>query len=62
MNITSYSREKIQEFVRAGVSPPEVLRDYDILMDVKTGANMMAIAEKNRVSERTVIRIKQKYG
>lgn len=62
MNLLSYTEEQIKELMVSGIAKPEVLRDYNILKDLKTGANMMAIAERNRVSERTVIRVKQKYG
>lgn len=62
MRLSDYKEEQIKEFIRSGVAKPEVLRDYGILQDLKTGANMLAVAERHKVSERTIIRVKQKYG
>jgi transposase len=62
MRLSDYKEEQIKEFIMSGVAKPEVLRDYGILQDLKTGANMLAVAERHKVSERTIIRVKQKYG
>lgn len=61
MNITDYSREEINKLVSAGVAPVQALRDYDVIMGLKSGKTFIDVAVENRLSERQVFRIKNKY-
>jgi Mor family transcriptional regulator len=59
--IASYSREDIQQFVKDGICPVQVLRDYDVVKAAIEGKHILDIAVENRVSRAQAYNIINKY-
>lgn len=61
MNLLSYSREQIQQFVKDGICKEKALRDYDVLKAIDTGKKINAVADETDISDRQVYRILHSY-
>jgi Mor family transcriptional regulator len=60
--ITNYRREDIQKFVKDGIAPMQVLRDYDIVKAKMEGKKIDDIMFENKISRPQVFRVLNKYG
>lgn len=61
MNITNYSREQIQQFIKDGICSVDTLRHYEVLKELEKVGNVTHVATDNNLSRSTVIRIRNKY-
>lgn len=61
MNITSYSREQIKQFVQDGICDVQALRDYDLLKQIQSGDKITNVALDHNLSRAGVYKIKNKY-
>lgn len=61
MNLLSYSREQIQQFVKDGICEVQTLRDYDLLKQVEAGERITNVAYDHNLSRAGVYKIKNKY-
>lgn len=61
MSLLKFTRNFWETAVKYKGSKPEVLRDYDILQDRKSGKTLTQCAIKHNVTRRTVIEIQKKY-
>jgi hypothetical protein len=61
MNITNYSREQIQQFVKDGICDVQALRDYDLLKQIQSGEKITHVAYDHNLSRAGVYKIKNKY-
>jgi DNA-binding NarL/FixJ family response regulator len=55
------SEAETKKAVMCGIAAPYALRDRSILEDIKSGMTIGAVADKHRISERTVQRVKRTY-
>jgi transposase len=61
MNITSYSREQIKQYIKDGICDVQALRDYDLLKQIQSGDKITHVAMDHNLSRAGVYKIKNKY-
>lgn len=57
--ITEYTEEEIKEMIRAGVSPPQALRDYEVCKLTLEGKSTSEIAFELNIGTATVTKARR---